>query len=104
MPNFAALRAAVFQLSTKNLRGADIRPPPVGARVNVPRHELVKARTWYSWLVQNSTVDERELGRLLSLRLVCRFGRWSRVASPTVPNIRINQRQGHGRRPRSSKT
>ena len=33
MPNFAALRAAVFQLSTKNLRGADIRPPPVGARV-----------------------------------------------------------------------
>ena len=33
MPNFAALRAAVFPLSTKNLRGgADIRPP-VGARV-----------------------------------------------------------------------
>ena len=32
MPNFAALRAAVFPLSTKNLRGADIRPPPVGAR------------------------------------------------------------------------
>ena len=33
MPNFAALRAAVFSLSTKNVRGADIRPPPVGARV-----------------------------------------------------------------------
>ena len=32
MPNFVALRAAVFPLSTKNLRGADIRPPPVGAR------------------------------------------------------------------------
>ena len=29
MPNFAALRAAVFQLFTKNLRGADIRPPSV---------------------------------------------------------------------------
>ena len=34
MQNFAALRAAVFPLSTKNLRGADIRPP-VGARVNI---------------------------------------------------------------------
>ena len=34
MPNFAALRAAVFPLSTKNLRGADIRPP-LSARVNV---------------------------------------------------------------------
>ena len=33
IPNFAALRAAVFPLSAKNLRGgADIRPP-VGARV-----------------------------------------------------------------------
>ena len=33
MPNFAALRAAVFPSSTKNLRGgADIRPP-VGAQV-----------------------------------------------------------------------
>ena len=29
MPNFAALRAVVFPLSTKNLRGADIRPPSV---------------------------------------------------------------------------
>ena len=29
VPNFAALRAAVFPLSAKNLRGgADIRPPP----------------------------------------------------------------------------
>ena len=26
--NFAAIRAAVFSLLTKNLRGADIRPPP----------------------------------------------------------------------------
>ena len=33
MPNFAALRAAVFPLSTKNLRGGGY-PPPVGARVN----------------------------------------------------------------------
>ena len=33
MHNFAVLRAALFPLSTKNLRGADIRPP-VGARVN----------------------------------------------------------------------
>ena len=32
MPNFAALRAAVFLLFTKNLLGADIRSP-VGARV-----------------------------------------------------------------------
>ena len=29
MSNFAALRAAVFPLLTKNLRGADIRPPSV---------------------------------------------------------------------------
>ena len=29
MVNFAALRAAVFPLSTKNFRGADIRPPSV---------------------------------------------------------------------------
>ena len=29
MPNFAALRAAVFPVSTKNLQGADIRPPSV---------------------------------------------------------------------------
>ena len=29
MPDSAALRAAVFPLSTKNLRGADIRPPSV---------------------------------------------------------------------------
>ena len=28
MPNFAALRAVVCPLSTKNLRGADLRPPP----------------------------------------------------------------------------
>ena len=32
MPNFAALRSAVFPLSTKNLRGGGY-PPPVGARV-----------------------------------------------------------------------
>ena len=34
MANLAALRAAVFSLSTKNLRGADNRPPPGRARVN----------------------------------------------------------------------
>ena len=34
MPNFAALRAAVFPIFTKKLQGVDIRrPPPVGARV-----------------------------------------------------------------------
>ena len=36
MQNLVALRAAVFTLSGKNLKGggADIRPPPVGTRVN----------------------------------------------------------------------
>ena len=34
MPNLVALCAAVFTLSGKKLRGADIPPPPVGARVN----------------------------------------------------------------------
>ena len=29
MANLAALRAAVFSLSAKNLRGVDIRPPAV---------------------------------------------------------------------------
>ena len=29
MPSFAALRTAVFPLSTKNLRGADVSPPSV---------------------------------------------------------------------------
>ena len=43
MPNFAALRAEVFPLSTKNLRGgADIRPP-VGARVNIVGPYTVKS-------------------------------------------------------------
>ena len=38
MPNFAALRAAVFKLSTKNLRRGRISAPPtVGARVNVSK-------------------------------------------------------------------
>ena len=32
MPNFAALRAAVFQLSTKNLRGGGGYPPPPSVR------------------------------------------------------------------------
>ena len=32
MPNFAALRAAVFQLSTKNLRGGRISAPPPSVR------------------------------------------------------------------------
>ena len=37
MPDFAALRAAVFPLSTKNLRGEGriSAPPPVGARVKI---------------------------------------------------------------------
>ena len=33
IPIFAALRAAVFELSAKNLRGGRIPAPPVGARV-----------------------------------------------------------------------
>ena len=34
IPIFAALRAAVFELSAKNLRGGRIpAPPPIGARV-----------------------------------------------------------------------
>ena len=34
-PNLAALRAAVFTLSAKNLRGGGVkRPPPAGNRVN----------------------------------------------------------------------
>ena len=41
MPNFAALRAAVFPLSTKNLRGGGYPPPPVGARVN---YEVYRGR------------------------------------------------------------
>ena len=47
MPNFVALRAAVFPLSTKNLRGADIRPP-VGARVKVAKSETSR---WFILLV-----------------------------------------------------
>ena len=36
MLNLAALRASVFTLSgRKNSGGADIRPPPVGARVKI---------------------------------------------------------------------
>ena len=34
MQNFAALRAAVFPLSTKNIGGGGY-PPPVGVRVNM---------------------------------------------------------------------
>ena len=34
MSNFAALRAAVFKLFSKNLRGGGY-PPPVGARVKL---------------------------------------------------------------------
>ena len=34
MQNLAALRAAVFPLSAKNLRGG-VKPPPGPARVNV---------------------------------------------------------------------
>ena len=34
-PNLAALRAAVFTLSAKNLRGGLLEPPPAGNRVNV---------------------------------------------------------------------
>ena len=35
IPNFAALRAAVFSLFAKNLRGGGYPPPPVGARVKL---------------------------------------------------------------------
>ena len=59
MQNFAALRAVVFPLFMKNLKGADIRPPPpVGARV-IRRHSsgywaLVNQTQWadshHGWL------------------------------------------------------
>ena len=42
MPNFAALRAAVFLLSTKNLRGGRISAPPsVRGLNNVPNKYLM---------------------------------------------------------------
>ena len=43
IPNFAALRAAVFPLFAKNLRGADIRPPP--SVRGLTRHRLGYFRT-----------------------------------------------------------
>ena len=52
IPNFAALRAAVFPLSAKNLRGGRISAPPLGARVNGPDKENRIFRT-YPYL-QNS--------------------------------------------------
>ena len=51
MPNFAALRAAVFLLSTKTSGGADIRPPSVRGLIlkwslNIPVcHQI--AKIWY---------------------------------------------------------
>ena len=35
MQNLAALRAAVFPLSARNLRGAENNPPPYSARVKI---------------------------------------------------------------------
>ena len=35
MPNLAALCAAVFPLSARNLRGGGNQPPPCSARVNI---------------------------------------------------------------------
>ena len=48
MPNFAALRAAVFPFPTKNLRGggADIRPL-VGARVNIRGGSITSVPQFY---------------------------------------------------------
>ena len=48
MQNFAALRAPVFPLFMKNLKGANIHPPPVGARVKdfeTSRQGLIKIKT-----------------------------------------------------------
>ena len=42
MPNFAALRAAVFPLSTKTSGGGGGYPPPVGARVKFLKVEVVR--------------------------------------------------------------
>ena len=45
MPNLAELRAAVFTLSGKNLRGVDIRPPPPSVRGLNYFAERVKHKT-----------------------------------------------------------
>ena len=54
MPNLAALRAAVFTLSGKNLRGGGGYPsPPVGARVKI----------WFKVLRSDGFGHERNAGR-----------------------------------------
>ena len=53
MPNFAALRAAVFPLSTKNLRGGGYPPPPVGARVNLSKRAYASVCHMHGYLSRN---------------------------------------------------
>ena len=71
MPNFTALRAAVFPLSTKNLRGGGY-PPPVGARAIVPLlqywlQEYLRRRQgrgivdWLSYGVENINASEKRV-------------------------------------------
>ena len=47
MSNFAALCAAVFPLSTKKLRGADIRPPSVRGLNNNKDYDINFNHTSY---------------------------------------------------------
>ena len=48
MPNFAALRAAIFSLSTKNLRWADIRPPSVRGLMKYNINEYLYSYLFFS--------------------------------------------------------
>ena len=66
MSNFAALRAAVFPLSTKNLRGGRISTPPVGARVNAAPGILGNSNSGWS------DKDERTKTHALLNFHVCR--------------------------------
>ena len=57
MNSHAKFRGAHFQLSTKNLRGADIRPP-VGARVNNDANVCTSVGTHSTagtWIFHTST-------------------------------------------------
>ena len=59
MPNFAALRAAVFPLSTKNLRGGGYPPPPsVRGLMLFNQQETLNS----SFVVAKHTSDEKRRG------------------------------------------
>ena len=65
MANLAALRAAVFSLSAKNLRGGgvEINPPPAGARVKAETHlngESFRGPSHNEGVTFTRTVRERQ--------------------------------------------